>query len=109
MYLEQWNVSVQREVGTWLFGGTYIGNRTVHLTTSYEANPAIYDGTSTPTAQRRLLYRLNPTQGAFYATIGQYDDGGIADYNGMLLSVQRRAHLMNVTANYTWAHCLSET
>ena len=109
MYLEQWNLAVQRQVGTWLFGATYIGNRTVHLTTSYEANPAIYDGTSTPTAQRRVLYRLNPTQGAYYATIGTYDDEGVANYNGMLLSVQRRAKLMNLQANYTLGHCISET
>jgi hypothetical protein len=92
---------VQREVGTWLFGATYIGNRTVHLTTSYEANP-ILNGV-------RLLSSINPTQGAYYGTIGTYDDGGIADYNGMLVSVQRRAKLMNVQANYTWAHCLSES
>ena len=113
MYLEQWNLSVQRQVGTWLLGATYVGNRTVHLTTSYEANPAIYDGIATlskpNTAARRYLTGINPTQGAYYATIGTYDDGGIADYNGMLISVQRRAKLMNLQANYTWAHCLSET
>ena len=109
MYLEQWNLAVQRQVGSWLLGATYVGNRTVHLTTSYEANPAIYDGTSTPTAQRRVLYRANPVQGAYYATIGTYDDGGIADYNGMLISVQRRAKQMNLVANYTLAHCLSES
>ncbi len=113
MYLEQWNLSVQRQIGTWLLGATYVGNRTVHLTTSYEANPAIYDGIATlskpNTAARRYLTGINPTQGAYYATIGTYDDGGIADYNGMLISVQRRAKLMNLQANYTWAHCLSET
>jgi hypothetical protein len=113
MYLEQWNLAVQRQVGTWLFGATYIGNRTVHLTTSYEANPAIYDGVATiakpNTAARRYLTEINPTQGAYYATIGTYDDGGVADYNGMLISVQRRAKAMNIQANYTLAHCISES
>ena len=113
MYLEQWNLSVQRQVGTWLFGASYVGNRTVHLTTSYEANPAIYDGKATlsapNTAARRYLTGINPTQGAYYATIGTYDDEGVANYNGMLLSVQRRAKLMNLQANYTLGHCISET
>ena len=113
MYLEQWNLSLQRQVNTWLFGLTYVGNRTVHLTTSYEGNPAIYDGVATlakpNTAARRYLTGINPTQGAYYATIGTYDDGGVADYNGVLASVQRRAKQMNLQANYTWAHCLSET
>ena len=116
MYLEQWNLSIQRQVNSWLFGATYIGNRTVHLTTSYEANPAIYDGKATlsapNTAARRYLTNIptvGPIYGPSYATIGTYDDGGIADYNGMLISVQRRAKMMNLQANYTWAHCLSET
>jgi hypothetical protein len=60
-------------------------------------------------AARRFLTKINPTQGAYFNTIAQYDDGGIADYNGMLISLQRRAKLMNLVANYTYAHCLSET
>jgi hypothetical protein len=125
MYLEQWNLSLQRQVGSWLFGATYLGNRTVHLPTSYEADPAIYTPGNCVAGQygltaagacsttknynaRRLLYEQNAAQGVYYSTIGQYDDGGIADYNGALLQVQRRAKVMNVVANYTIAHCLSE-
>lgn len=134
MYLQQWNLSVQKQYKTWLFGATYIGNKTTHLTTSYEQDPAIYiPGNSTGAAgscgampvgslpkagtacsttgntnARRVLFLANNTQGAYYSTIGMLDDGGMANYNGMLLSVNRRAKLMNMVANYTWAHCLSE-
>lgn len=38
-----------------------------------------------------------------------YDDEGIADYNGALISVQRRARAMNLVVNYTFSHCLSES
>jgi len=135
MYLEQWNLSLQRQMGSWLLAASYIGNRTVHLTTSTEADPALYiPGNSTGAAgscgtlagsnlpasgkacsttgnynARRLLYQQNPAQGVYYSTIGQLDPGGISDYNGMLLSVQRRAKGMNILANYTLSHCLSET
>jgi Carboxypeptidase regulatory-like domain len=134
-YLEQWNLSLQRQVGSWLFGAAYLGNRSVHLPTSYEMDPALYiAGTSTGVAgscgtlagsnlpkaaaacsttgnynARRLLYQQNPSQGVYYSTIGMYDDEGVADYNGMLISVQRRAKQMNIVANYTLAHCLSES
>lgn len=137
MYLQQWNVSVQRQIGTWLLAGTYIGNKTTHLSTSFEANPAMYiAGVSTGVAgscgsvmtttatglpksgtacsntsntnQRRLLYQANIPNGQYYATIGQYDDGGSANYNGMLISSQHRGKLFNLVANYTWAKCLSE-
>jgi hypothetical protein len=134
MYLEQWNLSLQRQLGTWLFGASYLGNRTVHLTTAYEADPALFiAGTSTGVAgscgtlsganlpkagaacsstgnynARRLLYQQNPAEGVYYSTIGTADPEGVANYNGMLLTVQRRAKNMNIVANYTWAHCLSE-
>jgi hypothetical protein len=134
MYLQQYNLSIQKQVGRWLFGGTYIGNKTTHLTTSYEANPGIYiPGNSTGAAgscgamplsvlpkagtacsttgntnARRQLFLANNTQGAFYSTIGQLDDGGSSNYNGMLLSVNRRSKSVNMVANYTLAHCLSE-
>jgi len=129
-------VSIQRQVSTWLFGATYLGNTTKHLTTSYEADPAIYIpggnaagnaagscGTLTSTTglpakgacsttgntnNRRLLYQQNPAQGVFYSTIGQFDDGGVANYNGMLISAQRRGKNFNLVSNFTWAHCLSE-
>ncbi len=133
-YLEQWDLSLQRQMGTWLFGASYIGNRTVHLPTSNEADPALYiPGTSTGAAgscgslsgsnlpasgkacsstgnynARRLLYQLNPAEGVYYSTIGTLDQEGVSDYNGMLLSVQRRAKDMNIVANYTLSHCLSE-
>jgi hypothetical protein len=126
MYLEQWNLSVQRQVGSWLFGVTYLGNRTIHLPTSYEADPALFASGNCAAGQyglktagacsttgnynaRRLLYEQNPAQGVYYSTIGQYDDEGIADYNGALIQVQRRARVMNIVANYTFAHCLSES
>jgi len=137
MYLQQWNLSLQRQVSSWLFGATYLGNTTKHLTASYEADPAIYiSGTSTGAAgscgpvmtttalglpkagaacsstgntnNRRVLYQQNPAQGMYYSTIGTLDDGGVANYNGMLLSAQHRSKNFNLVLNFTWAHCLSE-
>jgi hypothetical protein len=133
-YLQQWNLSVQHQAGNWLFASSYLGNKTTHLVTAYEANPGVFiAGTSTGlagscgflagaalpkagvacsstsnTQARRYLNSINPTAGASYATIGTLDDGGIASYNGLLSSVQRRTKSTSLIANYTYAHCLSE-
>jgi hypothetical protein len=133
-YLQQWNLSVQHQMGDWLFSSSYLGNKTTHLTTSYEANPGLFiAGTSTGVAgscgflagtalpksgtacsstgntqARRYLNSINPTAGAAYATIGTLDDGGISNYNALLTSVQRRSRATSLIANYTYAHCLSE-
>ncbi len=135
MYLQQWNLSIQKQAGSWLYAATYLGNKTTHLPTSYEADPATYiPGTSTGTTgscgvltpatglpkagvacsstantnSRRALALQNYAQGQYYATIGQYDDGGSANYNGVLISVQHRGRIANIVGNYTFAHCLSE-
>jgi hypothetical protein len=125
MYLQQWNLSIQKQAGAWLLGATYLGNKTTHLPTSYEANPAVYVpgncaigqygltkagacSTTSNTQARRLLTQLNPTWGPSYATIGTYDDGGVANYNGALISVQHRGKLVNITGNYTFAKCMSD-
>ena len=110
-YLQQWNLSLQRQVGEWLFAGTYLGNKSTHLWTGREANPAVFGtgATLANTNARRVLTLLNATQGAFYGTIGQIDDGGTSSYNGMLLSAQRRlANNFSVLANYTLSHCISD-
>ncbi|MEK7833908.1 MAG: TonB-dependent receptor [Acidobacteriota bacterium] len=110
-YLQQWNLSVQRQVGEWLFSGTYLGNSSIHLWTGREANPAVFGPGATlgNTNARRVLNLQNAAQGAFYGTIGQIDDGGTASYNGMLLSAQRRlTNNFSVLANWTLSHCISD-
>ena len=78
-YVNQWNLSVQRQVGKdWLLTANYIGNSQIHMTTSNLLNPAVYLGlgactlngapqaTCSTTANqqnRRVESLLNPTLG----------------------------------------------
>ena len=112
-YVQQWNLSVQRQIGAdWLLSGSYIGNHTVHLWSSTQSNPAIYvagNSTTANTDARRLLTFINPVEGPKYQGFYQLDDGASASYNALLLSVQRRmAKGVTVLANYTWSHCIAE-
>src|SRR5262249_45522220 len=90
-YVNQWNLSIQRQFGTdWLVTANYIGNNTIHLVTSVNLNPAVFQGlgpctlngvsystcsTTTNTNQRRRLYLENSAQGQYYSFIGSLDDG----------------------------------
>jgi hypothetical protein len=112
-YLNQWNLSIQRQIGTdWLLTVNYLGNSTIHLTSAYQANPAIYLGPSSTTAnqnQRRVLYLQNQPQGQYYASISQADDGGTGSYNALFFSAQKRLSKgVSLLANYTWSHCISD-
>ena len=112
-YMIQWNVSYQRQIGhDWMASLTYLGNKTTHVWSGEEINPALYipgQSTTGNTNQRRLLSRQNPAAAAAYASIVESDLGGNSSYNGMLLSVQHRfAQNYTVLANYTWSHCISQ-
>ena len=61
--------------------------------------------------QRRRLRLAYPAPGIGdgFGNVSRVDSGGTASYNGLLLTVQRRAARgVTVTGNYTWSHCISE-
>ena len=111
-YLEQWNLSLQHQFGSnLLLTASYLGNKTVHLTTGTELNPAVFGAGATlaNTNARRVLNQINSSQGQYYSTVGALDDGGVASYNGLLVSAQRRlSGNFSALANWTWSHCLSD-
>jgi len=136
-YIHQWNLSLQRQIGTdWLVTGTYMGNSGIHEQTGYEVDPAVYipgvgdatgncfyNGQKTPftvsagaacstlnnTTQRRVLYLQNPTEGQYYNGMTQGGDDGTRSYNAMVLSVQKRQMKgVTILANYTYSHCIDD-
>ena len=124
VYVHQWNLSIQKQIGTnWLVSGNYIGNSVIHLLSTSEGNPAVYlEGPScviagrtyspcsstANTTQRRKFFLQNPDQGQYYGNIITQDAGGTMSYNGMLLTAQHRAsNGLTVQANYTWSHCIN--
>ncbi|HLJ14726.1 MAG TPA: carboxypeptidase-like regulatory domain-containing protein [Bryobacteraceae bacterium] len=118
-YVAQWNVTYQRQfAGNWMASVSYLGNKTTHLWIGEELNPAVYIpgtcgtaacSTIANTNQRRVLYLDNPTLGSSYSSITNADDGAVAHYEGLMLSVQHRfGHNYTVLANYTDSYCVSD-
>jgi len=133
MYVNMWNLSIQRQVASWLLSANYVGNSTIHLNTSTAANPAEFlglgpctlnvvqpNGTVAPqnytvcstTANenfRRVLYRQDPLKGQYFANIAQALNSGTASYEGFYLSANKAlSHGISMLANYTWSHCISD-
>ncbi len=110
-YTMQYNVSFQRQLGKdWLATVNYIGNQSRHILGSYDINPSVYiPGSTASTNNRRILYLQNPTLGQYYSSIEVADDGGVANYNGLLTSIQHRfADHYTLLSNLTWSHCISD-
>jgi hypothetical protein len=112
-YQNQWNLSVQKQIGAdWLVASNYVGSNVIHLWGGREINPAVYIAGSSTLAnvnQRRVLNVQNPSEGRFFGSVSEMDDGGTSNYHGLLLSVQRRrARGVTVQGNYTWSHCIGD-
>jgi hypothetical protein len=122
-YVQQWNLSFQKQLGNdWALSLSYLGNKTTHLWFENQGNPATYiPGNCTVAGrtsacsttgnldQRRELYLTNPSQGTYYSSIVQTDGGGNANYNGGLISIQKRfSNRFSILGNYTWSHCIND-
>ena len=123
-YANQWGLSIQRQIGDWLFAANYLGSNVIHVANGYEANPVIYlpgascvlnGRTYTPcsqtanTVQRRSLILQNPVDGSRFNDLRYYGTHGTRNYNAMLLSIQsRRFHGLTLQSNYTYGHCIED-
>jgi carboxypeptidase family protein len=111
-YSDQWNVSVQQQVGTaWVVSANYINSRGRRLPIGDQLNPAVYSAgaTASTTNQRRLLSLLNPSQGQYYGSITGVEPIGTSVYDGLLLSAQHRsANGLFMSGNWTISRCISD-
>jgi hypothetical protein len=112
-YMQQWNLSLERQFGSdWAFTLSYIGNKSTHMRSGYEMNPAVYSATATSsnTQARRVFSLADPTNGAYYATITMMNDGVNTTYNAMQFQARHRmSHGYTILGNYTYSHCLQDT
>src|SRR5688500_7232304 len=109
---DQWNVSYQRQIAAdWMVSANYLGNVVRNVWTANQINPAVFGPGATPanTNARRVLSQQNPAAGQNYASIQELDPNGTSEYNGLLLSVQRRrAECFSLQGNYTISRCITD-
>ena len=135
-YSQSWNLNFQRQIANdWVASASYLGSNVIGVRGNFDLNQAIYFpgvadasgncfgtgyGTSYTfgttagatcstrrnTAQRRRFTLERPAEGDFFSNAIEADRG-VQNYNGMLLSLERRvASGFSVTTNYTWSHCI---
>jgi hypothetical protein len=125
MARHMWNLSLQRQVGSdWLVSASYMGSHALHLWYGQDVNYAVYipgncqagqygltaagpcSTTRNTDARRRLALLYPNNDGLRYSSVIQLQTGGTQTYNGMLISLERRAARgLTIGGNYTWSHC----
>jgi hypothetical protein len=121
MYVNEWDLSYQLQLtSNWLFAANYVGNKSTHIWTGEDINPALTSpsicaaapgGSCSPAndSQRRLLYLINPVTGSALSDIYHLDDGANGEYQALFLKLQHRfSQHYTVMGNYTWSHCIDE-
>ena len=136
MRVDQWSLSLQRQIGDWLVSGSYLGNHTIHLPSSVDLNtaafiPGVGDAngncshngqivnftvnpgapcsTDRNTQDRRVLSLADPVNGLLIGGTSRIDWGATASYNGLVLEMKRQAATgVNFNMNYTYSHCITD-
>jgi Carboxypeptidase regulatory-like domain len=95
--VQQYNIQVQQQLDRYTsFTLAYVGNKSDHLTTYFNANAPIL-GTGLPTFADR-------------STINEVDAEGSGRYNGLQLSFNRSVGTnLLITSAYTWSHTLDNS
>ena len=100
-YTQQWNLTIEHQMGAFGFRISYLGSRTVDLL--YQRNLNQAPVSTTPFTTALLPYQI-------YNTVNYVDSGGTAFYNGLELSAEKRFG-KNFTFNtgFTWAKDMTDT
>jgi len=100
-YTQQWNLTVERQVGTVGLRMSYLGSRSVQLV--YTRNLNQPPASTIPFSNDRRPYPL-------YSTITWYDSGGNQSYNGLeIAAIKTYGKNLTFNAGWTWAKDLADT
>jgi hypothetical protein len=100
-YTQEWEASVEHQIGQYGLRISYLGSRTDQL--AYDRNFNQPPPSTTPFSSSEYFYPL-------YNQIAYADSGGNAFYNALELSAQKTyGHNLTLSANFTWARDLTDT
>lgn len=108
---QSYNVTIEQQLGTdWQVAASYIGSYSDRLWAQDQLNPGIVVPGERATGgnlnTRRKLYRQNPAEAQFISFLDEAVAIGYQRYNGLKLSVRRRAASgLSMSGNYTLSKC----
>ncbi len=109
-YSQNWNFTVERELGSYLLDVRYLGNKGTHLPRMIEANPSVYGpGATAENADQRRLYAGCPASGGpcDFASVGLVTDSTNSTYHAGQLALSRRfSRGLGFLASYTFSKTL---
>jgi hypothetical protein len=100
-YTQQWNLTVEKQVGEFGFRASYVGTRSVNL---------IYERNLNELAPSTVPFSIANRPHSLYGNIIYADSGGNQFYNGLELAVSRKySKNLMLNAGFTWSRDLTDT
>ena len=104
-YIQNWNVTVEKSVASWVFQASYVGSKGTHLNGDIQLNPPAYNYNLTLAQNRATVNPRRPFQ-EFSGVSGIFYDLNSV-YNGLQTSANKRfSRGFSVQTSYTWSKAL---
>ena len=104
----QWNLTLEQEiVSNTVFQISYVGNRGMHLTSSYDVNPIAANQVANATFQSggaKNSQRRFPNYGA----LTYWSHNGDSNYHGLQTLFRTQLGKFKMQAAYTWSHAIAD-
>ncbi|MFN9261875.1 MAG: TonB-dependent receptor domain-containing protein [Acidobacteriota bacterium] len=100
--VQQWNLSLQQQLGGSVLSAAYVGSKGNHLFLTNEENPGLF-GRPGALNQRRPL-------APGFANLTEYSSRGNSVYHSLQLGINRRlSRGFSVLGNYTWSKLIDDS
>jgi hypothetical protein len=104
-YTQNWSLTLERRVASWLFHGAYVGSKGTHLVGNYDANAPVYNYSLTLSQNQGTVNARRPFKQ--FQDMDAVMTGLNSIYNGLQLSANKRfSKGFSVIANYTWSRSI---
>lgn len=104
----QWNVTVEQEMAkNTVFQISYVGNRGMHLTSSYDINsiaPENWLAASFVSGGAQNAYRPYSN----FGSLAYWSHNGDSNYSALQTLFRTEFHALRFQAAYTWSHAISD-
>src|SRR5262249_41271634 len=99
-YIQQWNFTVEREIGTILLGASYVGNKGTHLARLVQRNQ--------PVPGPGSINDRRPVRG--FGPINTVESSGNSTYHGLLLKAEKRfSKGLSFLLSYTFSKAIEDS
>ena len=104
----QWNATVEQSVGqSTVFSVSYVGNRGIHLTSTYDINQVPQQNWLAASFQNgNAINAYRPYSN--YGTLTWWAHDGNSSYNGLQTLIRVHYTKLQLQAAYTWSHSISD-